>query len=72
MKNSPENTIITTHEDYTLNELIPDVVYTIWITAEKDGLKGDPTDPIRCHTPRCGELFTSKFSILPASIYFIY
>ncbi|XP_062602456.1 collagen alpha-1(XII) chain-like, partial [Saccostrea cucullata] len=53
-KNSQVSTVRTKREVYVLKDLVPDVVYTIWIAAEKEGLKGDPTDPIECHTPRCG------------------
>ncbi|XP_061166746.1 collagen alpha-1(XII) chain-like [Saccostrea echinata] len=53
-KNSPVSTVQTRRDVYVLKELVPDVVYTIWVAAEKEGLKGDPTDPIECHTPRCG------------------
>lgn len=54
MKNSTENSVVTLVEQHTLTDLIPDVVYTIWVTAEKDKFMGDPSDSIECHTPRCG------------------
>lgn len=56
MKNSTENSVVTLVEQHTLTDLIPDVVYTIWVTAEKDKFMGDPSDSIECHTPRCGKL----------------
>lgn len=43
------------HYKYILTGMEPDVIYKIRVFAEKNKGKGDPTNFVKCRTPKVGE-----------------